>query len=385
LVISPTSRLTGSDRFTSAGGQFATNPRTPVKTRAGALFALLGILTSSGSGCQSVGYYSQAIHGQCQILHRRQAIAELLKDPATPPALQTKLRLVLDLRKFAETELHLSANGHYLAYADLGRRYALWNVYAAPEFSLKAKSWWYPVVGRLKYRGYFSEPQARQMACKLKHAGYDVHVGGVPAYSTLGWFRDPVLNTFIDYEETDLAELLFHELTHQRLFIAGDTEFNEALATAVAEEGLRRWLESKNDLDALRAYQQEVRRHEQFIELITQTRAQLEMFYLNPVVQLDPNAARKRAHKEQLLQQLRHHYDALRKTWVGQPDFDAWFKSDLNNARLNTVDTYYQLVPAFRALLRSKRGDLDAFFAALKELSGLRKEQRRAWLAALEP
>lgn len=356
-----------------------------IRARAFTLLALLGVVASSGPGCQSVSYYCQAIHGQGQILHRRQPIAKLLEDPATTPALQTKLRLVLDLRKFAEIELRLPANGHYLAYADLGRRYALWNVYAAPEFSLKAKAWWYPVVGRLKYRGYFSEAQARAMACRLQQSSYDVHVGGVPAYSTLGWFRDPVLNTFIDYDETDLAELLFHELTHQRIFFAGDTEFNEALATAVAEEGLRRWLESKNDLLTLRAYQEEVRRHQQFIQLVTQARTELEAFYLDPVVQRDSCAERKRAGKQKILEQLRQDYQALRKAWDGPPDFDAWFKSDLNNARLNTVDTYYQLVPSFRALLRSKGGDLEAFFAAVKELSGLRKEQRRAWLAALGP
>jgi predicted aminopeptidase len=138
----------------------------------------------------------------------------------------------------------------------LGRRYALWNVYAAPEFSLEAKSWWYPVVGRLKYRGYFSEARARRLAAQLAKKGYDVHVGGVAAYSTLGWFRDPVLNTFIDYDEADLAELIFHELTHQRVFIAGDTEFNEALATTVAEEGARRWLVSRHDRELVRAYQE---------------------------------------------------------------------------------------------------------------------------------
>jgi predicted aminopeptidase len=344
---------------------------------------LLLMLVGIGSGCQTVGFYTQAIHGQCQVLHRGEPIEHLLKNPATPPSLQVKLRLVLDLRKFAETELNLPANGHYLAYADLGRRYAVWNVYAAPEFSLQAKSWWYPVVGRLKYRGYFSEKSARETAAKLRKAGYDVHVGGVPAYSTLGWFSDPVLNTFIDYDETDLAELLFHELTHQRVFIAGDTEFNEALATAVAEEGVRRWLDTKGDTEVRRDYQQEVQRHQQFIELVTRARQQLETFYLDSKTEQDAGSNEKRARKEQILEQLQRDYATLRASWNNRPDFDAWFKTDLNNARLNTVDTYYQLVPAFRALLRSRDGDLEKFFVEVKELASLRKDERRARLAAL--
>jgi predicted aminopeptidase len=342
-----------------------------------------------GTGCQSISYYTQAIHGQSQVLHRRQSIESLLRAPDTPPALQEKLQLVLELRTFAESELQLPANGHYLSYADLGRRYALWNVYAAPEFSLEAKSWWYPVVGRLKYRGYFSEERARRLAAQLAKKGYDVHVGGVAAYSTLGWFRDPVLNTFIDYDEADLAELIFHELTHQRVFIAGDTEFNEALATTVAEEGARRWLVSRHDQEVVRAYQEEVRRHEQFIDLLTRGRARLKTFYATleqpgaacgTDSRADSNADSNRTGKQEILEQLRRDYAALKESWHGNTDFDAWFKTQLNNARLNTVDTYYQLVPAFRTLLQAKGGDLEAFFKEVHALSKLRKSERRARL-----
>src|SRR5262245_58234042 len=208
------------------------------------------------AGCGTVGYYAQAIRGQCQILHRQEPIARLLQDTNTPPRLRQRLELVLRLREFAERDLGLDANGHYRHYADLRRPFAVWNVYAAPEFSLKAKAWWYPVVGRLEYQGYFDEAKARRYASRLATDGYDVYVGGVPAYSTLGWFRDPVLNTFVFDDDVDLADTLLHELAHQRLFVAGDTDFNEAFATAVAEAGVQRWLRAADDQPALARHQQ---------------------------------------------------------------------------------------------------------------------------------
>ena len=240
-----------------------------------ALVALLPLLT----GCGTVGYYAQAVHGQCQILHRRQPIEDLLADAKTAPALKERLRLVLRIRKFAEDELRLPTNGQYRQYADLGRRFAVWTVYAAPEFSLEAKAWWYPVVGRLKYQGYFNEAKARHCAQKLEHKGFDVHVGGVEAYSTLGWFHDPVLNTFLFNDDTDLADLLFHELAHQRLFVGGDTDFNEAFATAVADEAVERWLRASGDPGELARHREAASRRQQFVELVSSARARLEKLY----------------------------------------------------------------------------------------------------------
>ena len=198
------------------------------------------------TGCQTASYYTQAVRGHLQIVHRQQPIAELLQQPGTPEPLKARLRLVLAMREFAAQELRFPVNGHYLRYADLGRSNVVWNVTATPEFSMTAMDWWYPVVGRLAYRGYFVESAARQHAAELAAQGFDVDVGGVQAYSTLGWFRDPVLNTFVHEPETELAELLFHELAHQRLFVSGDTDFNDAFAEAVSEEGTRRWLHAKH-------------------------------------------------------------------------------------------------------------------------------------------
>jgi predicted aminopeptidase len=345
----------------------------------GLLALVLALLLT---GCQTASYYTQAIRGQCQMWSRQRSIDSLLKDERTPEPLKRRLRFVLELRAFAETELKLPANGHYLRYADLERPFAVWNVYAAPEFSLTPKSWWYPVVGRLEYRGYFSERRARAYAARLAGQGFDVYVGGVTAYSTLGWFRDPVLNTFIHDDDADLAELLFHELAHQRLFVAGDTDFNEAFATAVAEEGLRRWMESRHDPEAAAKHRAVIHRTAQFVRLVNAARETLRGIYQEELLphatpaERSQDASRKRRKKQRVIAELRQGYAQLKSEWGGRKDYDAWFAQSLNNAQLNTVDTYYQLVPAFRQMLREQGGDWEAFYEASAALGQLRKEER---------
>jgi predicted aminopeptidase len=353
---------------------------------------LLLVLLPAVTGCRTVQFYAQAIHGQCQILHRQESITTILARTNTPPELAGRLRQVLAIRAFAERELKLPANGHYVTYADLGRRFAVWNVYAAPEFSLEAKAWWYPIVGRLKYRGYFDEKSARRLADELRAHGHDVHVGGVQAYSTLGWFHDPVLNTFVFDDDADLAELLIHELAHQRVFASGDTDFNEAFATTVAEEGVRRWLRATRP-EALEEYERETRRKYELVSLITETRTRLQAAYTNhPSAvlagnaernpdsnpNLNPERERLRGSKTAIFAAFRRDYVALRKSWgLGDSDeTDSWLSAPLNNARLNTVETYYRLVPNFRRLLARCEGDLDRFFAQSKRLAALRKERR---------
>ena len=344
----------------------------------------------SACGCQTVGYYGQAVRGQYELWSRQKPIESLLKSSATPVELKNRLSLILSLRDFAEKHLHLPANGHYLAYADLERRFVVWNVYAAPEFSLTPKSWWYPVVGSLDYRGYFSEQKARDYAHALEQQGFDIYVGGVTAYSTLGWFHDPVLNTFIHDAEADLAELLFHELAHQRVFIPGDTEFNEAFATAVAEEGARRWMESRNDAAALEDYRIRTRRTEQFVELVADARQKLSLLYTNHSdVAFGPPADKTikdsllRAQKQEMLQGLREGYEQLKKEWSGSKDYDEWFHRSLNNAQLNTVDTYYRLVPAFKRAFSSNGENWESFYGSIQSLKKLEKSERRAALEKL--
>jgi predicted aminopeptidase len=194
------------------------------------------------SGCQTAAYYAQAARGQWQILAQREPVSKCLADPGRPADLKRQLELVLSLREFAGRELKLPPDGHYLSYVELGRDHVVWNVQAAPEFSLEERTWWYPVVGSLSYRGFFSESRARACGDALAARGLDVYVDGVDAYSTLGWFKDPVLSSFVRYPEVQLAAVIFHELAHQRLFVAGDADFNEAFATAVEQAGVRRWL-----------------------------------------------------------------------------------------------------------------------------------------------
>ena len=358
-------------------------------TRRVLFFCALALLIT---GCSSVGYYRQAAAGQFQIFSRQEPIEKLVERPDTRATLRKKLELVLDLRTFAERELHLKTDGHYSRYADLGRRYVVWNVYATPEFSLEPKRWWYPVVGKLKYRGFFSEQDATRYGTNLAKAGYDVYVGGVDAYSTLGWFKDPVLNTFIHHEPADLAELLFHELAHQRVFASGDTDFNEAFATAVGEEGVRRWLAVHGDSAARERYETDLRRKDQFVALVMRAREELKAVYgeesaHGPREKQSPGSealvAAKRDAKAKVFAKLRADYEVLKAGWHGDNSYDNWFKRPINNARLNTIATYYHFVPAFKQLLANQNGDLQRFYAEAKALSALEKDQRHARMAAL--
>lgn len=345
------------------------------------------------TGCHGIGYYSQAIHGQCQLLCRSKPIEKVISDPDTPEPLKVKLRLVLTLREFAGQELKLPPHGQYLKYADLGRRFVVWNVHAAPEFSLEAKTWWYPVVGSLEYQGYFAEAGARKYADRLAGRGFDVFVGGVVAYSTLGWFKDPVLNTFIHDDDADLAELLFHELAHERLFVSGDTDFNEAFATAVSQAGVRQWLRSSGRDADLEQYEAGLRRNEQFVALVTQARNRLDELYNRSEIppqtrkhtdsETELAIARPRAGKQDVLDQLQRDYQQLKRTWDGYGGYDKWFRQPLNNAHLNDVDTYYTLVPAFDRVLQSNPGDWEKSYRQIEGIAKLPKEKRHLTLRQL--
>ena len=366
-----------------------------LSSRACKLLAALGCVALVGAitGCQTLGYYGQAIRGECQILAHRQPIKELLANAKTSPELKEKFRLVLQAREFAEKQLGLPADDQYLRYVDVHRRYVVWNVHAAPEFSLEPKAWWYPFVGRLKYRGYFSESGARRYAASLEKKGWGVYVEGVVAYSTLGWFKDPLLNTFITEPDSDLAEILFHELAHQRIFIGGDTDFNEAFATAVGEEGVRRWLGAKTAQDEYNKYFAALKRNEQFVQIVMAAREKLRDLYRDKASTegLRQNRPPKRQdsallgpQRDQIIAQLREEYARLKSDWGGISDYDKWFSKPLNNAQLNTISTYYDLVPGFRALLQKNGGDLEKFYTEVRVLGKLKKSERHQRVKALQ-
>jgi predicted aminopeptidase len=353
---------------------------------------LLAVLAMSG--CQTLSYYGQAIKGQYQIVAHQRKIEKLLADPQTSASLQAKLLLVQELRAFAARDLKLPVDGHYEKYVDVHRRFVVWNVEAAPEFSLDAKAWWYPFVGSLEYRGYFSERGAQDYAARLRRKGYDVYVYGVEAYSTLGWFKDPVLNTFISNAEPDLAETIFHELGHQRVFASGDTDFNEAFATTVGQEGARRWLRAKGNPAAGERYQVQLRRTGQFVHLIRATRQELENLYGDEQPKGgDRKAAGKlrvavpdqlRGQKQQILEHLQQQYRKLKtEEWGGDDQYDEWFAHGVNNAKLNSVAAYYDLVPGFERLLAQNGGNLEKFYQASRQLAKRSKKERDSRLSTL--
>jgi len=346
------------------------------------------------SGCHTLSFYGQAVKGQYQLIAHRQSIEKLVRDPGTPVRLKKQLELVQKLRAFAAQDLKLPVDGHYLKYVDVHRPFVVWNVEAAPEFSMEPKTWWYPLVGSLEYRGYFSEHRATNYAAALRSKGLDVFVGGVEAYSTLGWFKDPVLNTFIFNPEADLAETVFHELGHQRVFARSDTDFNEAFATTVGEEGARRWLRAHADTANYEKYLHELKRTRQFVQITMETRRQLEALYGDEQTEegklkatrkrreLSPEEVRRR--KKQILEQLQQDYSALKKEWSGDTSYDNWFARPVNNAQLNSVAAYYDLVPGFERLLERNGGDLEKFYAAAERLAAMPKKDRHEWLINLE-
>ena len=333
-------------------------------------FALLLLITVL-SGCASPLYYAQALSGQMEILAKRRPVEEVLSDPATPAQTRHQLELALRLRDFASQELTLPDNHSYRRYADLDRPFAVWDVFAAPDLSLEPKKWCFIVAGCVSYRGYFARDRAEQFAAKLKQKGYDVYVGGVPAYSTLGWFNDPLLNTFIQRTEADLAGLLFHELAHQKLYVSGDSAFNESFATVIELEGVKRWFEHRGTAQQTEAYQQKIKRREEFTALVLKHRARLKEIYASNL-----SDAEKRVAKARVFEELRNDYAKLKTGWNGYAAFDNWFAQDINNAHLAAIGLYTQYVAAFQALLAQQGGDLTAFYRSVKEIANLPKDER---------
>jgi predicted aminopeptidase len=322
-------------------------------------------------GCSSVAYYAQAAHGQFSLLAQARPLDDWIADPAATDALKSKLRTVREVRRFAVTELGLPDNGSYQTYAQLDRPFVLWNVVAAPELSLKAHQWCFPIAGCVDYRGYYSQQAAQQYGEQMKQEGYDVQVVGVPAYSTLGWFNDPVISTFINYPDGELARLIFHELAHQVVYARDDTSFNEGFAVAVEELGVDRWLAARSDQKMIDAYRRFAERKRDFLALLDKYRDRLEDNYDS-----DATASLKRERKQQIFDDMRAEYAQLKQTrWDGYAGYDRWFAMPLSNAHLALVGAYHDLVPAFKALFAQSR-DFPDFFARVKQLADMDRAAR---------
>ena len=311
--------------------------------------ALLAVASGLTTGCQSLSYYTQAIGGHMKVMSKARPLTDWLADPATPPELRQRLETARRIREFASRELELPENKSYLAYADIGRAYVVWNVFAAPQFSVEPKQECFPFTGCVSYRGFYSEDDARKHAARLREAGYDVYVGGVPAYSTLGWFDDPLLSTFIRYPDAQLARLIFHELAHQLVYKKGDTTFNESFAVTVEEEGVRRWLEHEKRTGELEAFQAAQARKREAAQRVAQARERLAAVY-----RMDLPDEQKLEHKRGEWQRLRERYPTL--------------PEEPNNAFLASVALYTELVPSFERLL-ARAGSLERFYAEVRKLA----------------
>lgn len=334
---------------------------------------LLGTLLS---GCASLDYYAQLGRGQLELLAARQPVAGLLSDPQADPQLQQRLALAQQARDFASAKLALPDNRSYRLYADLQRPYVVWNVFATPELSLAPLTHCFPIAGCVAYRGYYQQGRARGAAALLQAGGMDTYVAGVEAYSTLGWFDDPILSTMLRWSDERLAALIFHELAHQRLYVADDTAFNESFASFVEQEGLRQWCAARGlPCDDAR----ETRMRHQFSALILASRERLQALYDSNL-----NDARKRAGKAAEFARLRAEYRALRDgPWQGDGRFDAWMAQPLNNARLLPFGLYDQWLPAFAALFRQSGGDWQTFYQRSTDLGALPPNERERVLEKL--
>ena len=347
--------------------------------------ALLALtLAAAGlAGCADLGYYWQSVSGHLHLLNAARPVDDWLADTNTSVSLKKRLALTQRIRSFAVSELKLPDNPSYRRYADLQRNAVVWNVVAAPEFSLTLKTWCFPVAGCVGYRGYFSESEARAEAGQLKDQGLEVAVQGVPAYSTLGWMNwaggDPLLNTFISYPEGELARLIFHELAHQVVYLPGDTAFNESFATAVERLGSQRWLKAEAGGDARQAYALFDGRRQQFRALALATRRELTGIYESKrPFRHDPRA--QVALKLIAMQRFQENYAQLKSSWNGYAGYDPWV-ARANNASFGAQAAYDELVPGFEALFEREGRNWQRFYAAAKHLASLPESERHGALA----
>jgi predicted aminopeptidase len=331
------------------------------------------------SGC-SAGYLMQAAHGQWQLLRARTPISRLIAAPATDATLKRRLQLVHEAREFASRELALPDNQSYRSYSALGRPYVVWNVVAAPEFAVVPLHWCFPVTGCIAYRGYFREANAQRFAARLAARGHDTLVAGVSAYSTLGRFADPVLDTMLRYGDLELVGTIFHELAHQLVYVKNDTEFNESFAMSVERAGVERWLAAHERRAELSDYLQRQQQQAQIVALLAAGRSQLAALYAEPLA-----AGPMRLRKQQLLAATSAAVREYTQSQGVRSGYDAWLDAGLNNAHLASVATYYDCVPGFERLLAQHGGEFTAYYAAVRALARGPAAARRALCARQAP
>jgi predicted aminopeptidase len=350
------------------------------------------------AGCSNLGYYWQSVTGHLDVINRAKPVPEWLAQEGLTPATRSKLELSQRIRTFASAELALPNNASYTRFADLKRRAVVYNVVAAPPLSLQLKTWCFAVVGCVSYRGYYQEAAANEEAARVKADGYEVSVYGVPAYSTLGYLNwaggDPLLSTFINYPEGELARLIFHELAHQVLYVKDDTMFNESFATAVERLGGKRWLQAHGSEAARKEYAEFDARRTQFRALALRTRERLDTVFkknsyvagektAQTAIKKVANEAEQLEAKAQVMAQFRAEYEELKSSWGGFNGYDAWVQR-ANNASLGAMAAYDELVPAFEAVFEKNGRDFAKFYDAIKAITPLPFNERRQKLKELE-
>ena len=318
------------------------------------------------TGCGTLGYYAQAIDGHVALMAKAQPVEALQAAEQTPAARRERLALAMSIRTFASRELQLPDNGTFRSFAEIDGKYVVWNVVAAPEFSVDAVQSCFPVAGCVTYRGFFAREDAEAYAAARRAQGLDVHLYGVPAYSTLGWFDDPLLSSFIDYPDAQLARLMFHELAHQVVYLRDDPTFNESFAVAVEEAGVRRWLAATGRQAMLERFLAQQARKREFVALVDDARARLAALYAQ-----DLDSRQKRAAKRDELDALARRYAGLKMRWNGFNGYDRFMHAP-NNALLASIATYTQRLPEFRRLFEKSNGDFALFYARVREIAATR-------------
>ena len=329
------------------------------------------------SGCAGPSYYTQAISGHLALMGEREDIHDILGRAGTDPDLQRELKLALEIRAFATHQLGLPDNDSYTEFVRTGRQAVSWNVVAAPEFSIQARRWCFLVSGCVPYRGYFDQQEAAEFAQKMRDKSYDVTISPAIAYSTLGWFDDPLLDTMLQYSDEQLAAFIFHELAHQQLYVKSDAMFNETYAGFLEEEGVRQWLQETDRHELLPHWQTMEIASAQFSELLMKSRKRLADEYDS-----GRSEASMRLNKRKIFSEMKSDYLVLvSEQWNGENYFKSWFSSELNNASLALINSYQGGVCAFRELYESAGRNIPQFQQLAAEKAALDREQRAAWLS----
>ena len=327
------------------------------------------IFCLSFSGCAGPGFYAQAVRGHMEV-HRNTTSMKHLNMASLTKIEQKKINIVIDIRDFAEEQLLLPSNGSFKSYSKLNRQFVVWNVFATTSFSLAPKNTCFLVAGCVPYRGFYSKNAAEKYSRKLAEDGFEVYVAGISAYSTLGWFNDPLLSTVINRSDESLAELIFHELVHQKIYIKNDAVFNESFATAIAQEGVKRWLELTKTPSQKKG--DEHKKEEELTALIINLQGNIVRLYSSKKT-LQEKSVLKKDYFENLLTD----YETLKNSWETDSPYDEYMYESWNNPKLMAFGAYHQLVPNFRQLIEEYDGDLSKVYLAVEQVKNLTNKQRR--------